>query len=106
VFVLPSQNENFGNTVAESAACGTPVVITENCGVAPLLDGLAGIVVPHETAAVARAVEQILSNSELRRCFSEGGKHIATRLGWDGPVAEMEKMYAGLCTFRMIGDTR
>jgi len=29
VFVLPSQNENFGNTAAEAAACGTPVVITE-----------------------------------------------------------------------------
>src|SRR5262249_2387172 len=25
VFVLPSQNENFGNTAAEAAACGTPV---------------------------------------------------------------------------------
>ena len=30
VFVLPSQNENFGNTALEAAACGTPAVITEN----------------------------------------------------------------------------
>ena len=39
VFVLPSQNENFGNTAAEATAAGTPVVITENCGIAPLLAG-------------------------------------------------------------------
>ena len=29
-FVLPSQNENFGNTAAESAACGTPVISQTN----------------------------------------------------------------------------
>ena len=86
VFVLPSQNENFGNTAAEAAACGTPVVVTENCGVAPLLRGLAGIVVAHETRAVAQAVKQILSDAELRTKLSEGGKNTASRLGWDDPA--------------------
>ncbi len=37
VFVLPSQNENFGNTAGESAACGTPVIVTDQCGVAPFV---------------------------------------------------------------------
>ena len=32
VFVLPSQNENFGNTAAEAVAAGLPVVVTEQCG--------------------------------------------------------------------------
>ena len=96
VFVLPSQNENFGNTAAEAAACGTPVVITENCGVAPLLGGIAGIVVAHETQAVAGAVEQILSDAELRTRFSHGGKTAARGLGWDGPVAAMERIYTEL----------
>jgi len=96
VFVLPSQNENFGNTAAEAAACGTPVVVTEHCGVAPLLDGLAGIVVRHETAEVAQAVKHVLSDEGLRRRFSEGGKRAASRLGWDEPVSAMEKIHAGL----------
>jgi glycosyltransferase involved in cell wall biosynthesis len=96
VFVLPSQNENFGNTAAEAAACGTPVVITENCGVAPLLAGLAGIVVPHETVAVSRAVEQILSNAELRAKLSEGGRKAASQLGWEEPVTAMERIYENL----------
>ena len=48
VFVLPSQNENFGNTAAEAAACGTPVIVTNQCGIAPWIEGRAGLVVPHD----------------------------------------------------------
>jgi glycosyltransferase involved in cell wall biosynthesis len=103
VFVLPSQNENFGNTAAEAAACGTPVVITENCGVAPLLDGIAALVVAHETTAVGQAVKEILSNLELRKRLSEGGKTAAGRLGWDQPVYDMEQIYAELAAQRPVG---
>ena len=39
VFVLPSQNENFGNTAAEAVACGTPVLLTDRCGVASFVEG-------------------------------------------------------------------
>ena len=37
VFVLPSRNESFGMVAAEAAAAGTPVVVTDRCGVAALL---------------------------------------------------------------------
>jgi glycosyltransferase involved in cell wall biosynthesis len=96
VFVLPSQNENFGNTAAEAAACGTPVVITENCGVASLLGGIAGIVVPHDIEAVARAVERLVSDEQLRLRFSQGGKKVASHLGWQEPVEAMERIYEKL----------
>jgi glycosyltransferase involved in cell wall biosynthesis len=93
VFVLPSQNENFGNTAAEAAACGTPVVVTENCGVAPLLAGVAGLVVRHETLEVARAIQRVLSDGELRERLAQGGRSAASRLGWDEPVSEMARLY-------------
>ena len=93
VFVLPSQNENFGNTAAEAAACGTPVVVTENCGIAPLLAGVAGLVVRHETLEVAGAVQEVLSDGELRERLAQGGRSAAGRLGWDEPVSEMVALY-------------
>lgn len=96
VFVLPSQNENFGNTAAEAAACGTPVVVTENCGIAPLLAGSAGLVVRHETSDVAEAVKQVLFDGELRNRLAQGGRSAASHLGWDEPVSEMERLYAKL----------
>jgi glycosyltransferase involved in cell wall biosynthesis len=102
VFVLPSQNENFGNTAAEAAACGTPVVITENCGVAPLLRGIAALVVGHETEGVAEAVKNILSNPELRKRLSEGARTTASRLGWEEPVHAMERIYAELAARRAV----
>jgi glycosyltransferase involved in cell wall biosynthesis len=94
VFVLPSQNENFGNTAVEAAACGTPVVISENCGVAPLLADIAGIVVPHQIEALARAVEQILSDGELRTQLS--GAAVSWPSDWgEEPVVAMENLYVG-----------
>ena len=94
VFVLPSQNENFGNAAAEAAACGTPVVVTENCGIAPLLAGTAGLVVRHETSEVAKAIKEVLFDGELRERLAQGGKSAALSLGWDEPVSGMERLYA------------
>ncbi len=93
VFVLPSQNENFGNTAAESAAAGTPVVVTEQCGIAPLLANVAGLVVPHDAAAVARAIRAVISDQELHARLAAGCSAVTARLGWEEPVREMEALY-------------
>jgi glycosyltransferase involved in cell wall biosynthesis len=96
VFVLPSQNENFGNTAAEAAAVGTPVIVTEQCGIAPLLNGVAAIVIAHDQNTLARALEKVLSDWTLHARLAEGGKEIAMRLGWEEPVRQMETLYTTL----------
>jgi glycosyltransferase involved in cell wall biosynthesis len=93
VFVLPSQNENFGNTAAESVAAGTPVVVTEQCGIAPLLADVAGRVVPHEAGALAQAIRALIDDHELHARFVAGCKTVTARLGWEEPVREMEALY-------------
>jgi glycosyltransferase involved in cell wall biosynthesis len=98
VFVLPSQNENFGNTAAESVAAGTPVIVTEQCGIAPLLADEAGLVVRHDTAALSSALERILRQPDLRAHFAVGCAGVTSRLGWDEPVREMEELYAALAS--------
>ena len=98
VFVLPSQNENFGNTAAEAVAAGTPVIVTENCGVATLLADEAGLVVPHESNALADALTRVLSEPELRERLAAGCPRVTARLGWEEPVVEMERLYAGLAS--------
>jgi len=93
VFVLPSQNENFGNAAAEAIAAGTPVVVTEHCGIAPLLADRAGLVVPHDATALARAIRRVVTEKNLRESLALGCHDIAMGLGWEEPVRETENLY-------------
>jgi glycosyltransferase involved in cell wall biosynthesis len=98
VFVLPSQNENFGNTAAEAVAAGTPVIVTEQCGIAPLLANEAGLVVRHDSSAVSEALAQMLGAGETRARLEAGCAKVTSRLGWEEPVREMETLYARLAS--------
>ena len=98
VFVLPSQNENFGNTAAEAIAAGTPVVVTEQCGIAPLLADVVGLVAAHEAGELAEAIRRVFRDSLLREKLVAGCEQVASLLGWELPVLEMEMLYSGLAT--------
>ena len=98
VFVLPSQNENFGNTAAEAVAAGTPVIVTEQCGIAPLLADEAGLVVRYDSEALSRALERVLNEGQLRARLAAGCAAVTSRLDWVEPVREMEAIYARLAS--------
>ena len=98
VFVLPSQNENFGNTAAEAVAAGTPVIVTEQCGIAPLLANEAGLVVRHDSTALSEALTSMLGTGETRARLAVGCQKVTSRLGWDEPVREMETLYGRLAS--------
>jgi glycosyltransferase involved in cell wall biosynthesis len=94
VFVLSSQNENFGNTAGEAVACGTPVLVTDRCGIAPLVQDRAGLVVPFERAAFAKALAQLLDDDELYLRLRAGCAEVARALTWDEPLDQMEALYS------------
>ncbi len=92
VFVLPSQNENFGNAAAESAACGTPVVVTDRCGIAPFV-GQAGLVVRHDREELERALAQLLDDPCMHQRRREGCAEMVHGLSWSGPLEQNEDLY-------------
>jgi glycosyltransferase involved in cell wall biosynthesis len=96
IFVLPSLNENFGNTAAEAVVAGTPVIVTENCGIAPLLEGTAGLVVKHDEVELRNALTRLLDDEILQRTLRQGSSAALAKLGWDEPLEEMEKIYSRL----------
>ncbi len=100
VFVLPSQNENFGNTAAEAVACGTPVLVTDRCGIAPMVEERAGLVVPHDCAALEAGLSRILGDAALAARLREGCKGVAASLSWAEPLAQMETLYQELISER------
>ena len=96
VFVLPSENENFGNTAAEAVACGTPVILTDCCGVAPFLDRAAMVVRPVR-GELAAALERIFSDPDFYQRCREACAGVASGLSWDAPVSELEQLYEQCC---------
>ncbi len=92
VFVLPSQNENFGNTAGEAAACGTPVIVTDRCGIAPFV-GAAGEVIPHDLAALENALGKMLRDPMLRENRRAGCRAFVESLSWEEPLDQTEEMY-------------
>ena len=72
VTVLPSSSESLSNAILESMAAGVPVVATKVGGNAELIrDGQTGFLVPMEDEAFVRALQELLTDSGLRKTCGE-----------------------------------
>jgi glycosyltransferase involved in cell wall biosynthesis len=88
-FVLASGGENFGLVAAEAASVGTPVIISDQTGVAASFEEGEALVVPYDRDATVAAVERVLGDASLRDQLAEGGQRAARRATWDS-VAETQ----------------
>jgi glycosyltransferase involved in cell wall biosynthesis len=93
VFVLASAGESFGMVAAEAAAAGTPVIVSDRCGVAEFFDEGEALVVPYERDAVVAAIRHVLSDASLREQLSRGGIEAARRMSWDRVTDLQEQIY-------------
>jgi glycosyltransferase involved in cell wall biosynthesis len=94
VFVLPSRFENFANVAAEAMACGLPVIVSDACGIASLVEGEAGLVVPPRAQVVADALRTMIDDKNLYSRSKAGCRRVADRLSWDYLAEQMEGHYA------------
>ncbi len=94
VYVLPSIYETFPVTVLEAWACGTPVVVTDRCGIAEVIDGQAGLAVPYDKEQLRQALLHMLRSDKLRREFSEKGKSLVCKqFSWSKITEKLERIY-------------
>ena len=93
VFALPSRYENFGNAAAEAIACGTPVIVSDRCGIASLVDRRAGVVTSYDSGAVARTLNGLFENPSLYGRLKAGCPQVADEISWEKLVAGMERSY-------------
>ncbi|MDT8406418.1 MAG: HAD-IIB family hydrolase [Methylococcales bacterium] len=75
VFINPALTEPFGLTLLEAAACGCPIVATENGGPVDIIGNLHNglLVDPLDTEAIASALLVILRDSASRQRYVQNG---------------------------------
>ena len=95
LFVLPSLNENFGNAAAEAVAAGVPVLLTNTCGIAPLIDRRAGLAVPLGVDSLAEGLKVMLDPAQ-RDLLTAQREQVKRELSWDEPIRQTEELYLSI----------
>lgn len=82
LLVLPSDHgETWGLVVNEAMACGVPAIVSDQVGCADDLvrPGKTGLVYPMgDVAALAKSIEMLATNPELRREMGEAARTVVT----------------------------
>lgn len=77
LFALTCRTDTFPMAVVEACATGTPILVTNTCEIAYLIEGRAGLSVPLDETAIASGIDTILQSAELQSRFSAGGRQLA-----------------------------
>lgn len=95
VFALPSYTENFGMVVAESLACGTPVVISDQVNIhGEVAAAGAGLVTRCDAGEVAEAICILLADADRRRAMGAAGRALVQRKWtWDVVARQLTAEY-------------
>ncbi len=96
--MLPTRNENFAMTVAESLAAATPVICTKGAPWAGLAANGCGWWIDHGSEALAAALDQAMTlpPDRLRAMGERGRAWMQRDFAWDGVAVRMAAVYRWL----------
>ena len=98
VFVFPSLLEGFPRVVVEAMAAGLPVVTTDAEGCKDVVEhGHTGLISPSaDSESMAKNIEILLRNENMRKKFSDTAKESAAGYEWSKITSRYEEMYRSL----------
>lgn len=85
VFVFPSLGEGLSLSTLEAAACGLPIIVTENSGVNDLVkEGREGFIIPIQSeSAIRDKVEWFIKNPEKIEKMGRAAHDMALEYTWE-----------------------
>jgi glycosyltransferase involved in cell wall biosynthesis len=96
IFVAPSLREEFGIVNLEALSCETPVVASAVGGIREIIkNDVNGLLVPpNDPEKLAKAVEKLLRNKELRIKYGVNGRRIIKEhFSWNSITKELISIY-------------
>ncbi len=102
IFVLPSVDEPYPMSVLEAMSTGLAVVLTDSCGLAPLVERTgAGIVVDSRAESLVAAVRLLLGDPAQARDMGQRGREAVRReQGMAAIGGTLETLYASAAAAR------
>jgi alpha-1,6-mannosyltransferase len=100
MLVHPGDQETFGLIVLEAMACGIPVIGVAAGGVAELIDGDTGLLVPPGSAAEMAEGIAALYRDDLGRLGENGRRRALDTYDWRLIVPQLVAQYASLLAAR------
>ncbi len=96
VYVLPSRYEAFPLTVLEAVACGTPIILSENCLIAEYFRDKVGLVVKPDPNHLAEALLEILLDQDKQNSFREKCNMVIEGFSISKTISKLEEVYEEL----------
>ncbi|MCZ7531662.1 MAG: glycosyltransferase family 4 protein [Acidimicrobiia bacterium] len=93
VLAYPSVYEGFGFPVLEAMACDVPVVAARSGAVPEVAGDGALLVDPADEAALAAALDSLLSSEDLRRSYVDRGRERVHLFEWSATAAGLAAVY-------------
>ena len=94
VLVLPSLDEGFGLPALEAMTVGVPVVVADRGALPEIVEDAGLLVDPTEPAAIANAIERMITDEDLaRRCVARGFERAAV-YSWRASADQLLQAYA------------
>ncbi len=93
VYVFPSFYEGFGLPALEAMQCGTPVAVSNTSSLPEICQDNVMYFNPYQPKELAKAVEKLLTNTELYQKLSLAGLNYVKMFSWSKMATETHKLY-------------
>lgn len=108
LFVFPSFYEGFGIPILEAMACGCAVACARTSAMPEVADGAAIFFDPKSSTDMARAIQDVILNPELRMRMERLGQNRAASFSWERAAQQTLDVYydvAGVSASRQANQT-